>query len=96
MIDQISRYRAGMRRYVAAITHSQEDERKRISRDLHDDTVQALVAIGQRIDLCRAKFGDGEDISADLSRCATWSRIPYTTCASSAGICARWPWRTWA
>jgi signal transduction histidine kinase len=66
MIDQISRYRAGMRRYVAAITHSQEDERKRISRDLHDDTVQALVAVGQRIDLCRAKFGDGEDITADL------------------------------
>jgi len=66
MIDQISRYRAGMRRYVAAMTHSQEDERKRISRDLHDDTVQALVAIGQHIDLCRAKFGDHEDITADL------------------------------
>ena len=63
MMDQIARYRAGMRRYVAAITHSQEDERKRISRDLHDDTVQALVAVGQRIDLCRAKFADQEDIT---------------------------------
>jgi signal transduction histidine kinase len=67
MIDQIARYRAGMRRYIAAVTHSQEDERKRISRDLHDDTVQQLVAIGQRIDLCRAKLGDGEDVAADLS-----------------------------
>ena len=68
MIDQIARYRAGMRRYVAAVTHSQEDERKRISRDLHDDTVQALVAIGQRIDLCRARMSDGEDIADDLKQ----------------------------
>ena len=68
MLDQIARYRAGMRRYVAAITHSQEDERKRISRDLHDDTVQELVAIGQRIDLCRAKFTDQEDITENLKQ----------------------------
>ncbi len=68
MMDQIARYRAGMRRYIAAVTHSQEDERKRISRDLHDDTVQALVAIGQRIDLCRAKLTDGEDITDDLKQ----------------------------
>lgn len=66
MIDQIARYRAGMRRYVAAVTHSQEDERKRISRDLHDDTVQSLIAIGQRLDLCRAKLSDGEEIGEDL------------------------------
>jgi signal transduction histidine kinase len=68
MLDQIARYRAGMRRYVAAITHSQEDERKRISRDLHDDTVQDLVAIGQRIDLCRVKFVEQEDITEDLKQ----------------------------
>ena len=68
MIDQIARYRAGMRRYVAAMTHSQEDERKRISRDLHDATVQDLVAIGQRIDLCRAKLADHEDITQDLAQ----------------------------
>jgi len=68
MMDQISRYRAGMRRYVAAITHSQEDERKRISRDLHDDTVQALVAVGLQIDLCRAKLADNEDITEELKQ----------------------------
>ena len=67
MIDQIARYRASMRRYVVAITHSQEDERKRIARDLHDDTVQSMVAIGQRLDLCRAKLADQEDITRDLT-----------------------------
>jgi signal transduction histidine kinase len=67
MVEQIARYRAGLRRYVAAITHSQEEERKRIARDLHDDTVQSLIAIGQRIELCRASLGDPEEARAQLT-----------------------------
>jgi len=53
MVQQISRYQAGLRQYVAAITHTQEEERRRIARDLHDDTVQTLIAIGQRLELAR-------------------------------------------
>ncbi len=60
MVEQIARYRAGVRRYAAAVTYSQEEERKRIARDLHDDTVQSLIAIGQRIELCRASLDDEE------------------------------------
>lgn len=67
MVEQIARYRAGVRRYVAAITHSQEEERKRIARDLHDDTVQSLIAIGQRIELCRASLDDPEEARAQLT-----------------------------
>lgn len=58
MVEQIGRYRDGMREYVAAITRSQEEERKRIARDLHDDTVQSLIAIGQRLELVRASLDD--------------------------------------
>jgi signal transduction histidine kinase len=54
MVDQIRDYQAGLRRYLSALTLSQEEERKRIARDLHDDTVQALIAIGQRLELTRA------------------------------------------
>ncbi len=54
MVDQVRDYQAGLRRYLSALTLSQEEERKRISRDLHDDTVQALIAIGQRLELTRA------------------------------------------
>jgi len=67
MVEQIARYRAGVRRYVAAITHSQEEERKRIARDLHDDTVQSLIAIGQRIELCRASLDDPAEARAQLT-----------------------------
>jgi signal transduction histidine kinase len=61
MVEQIARYRAGMRRYVAAITYTQEEERKRIARDLHDDTVQSLIAVNQRIELVRDSLNDNKD-----------------------------------
>jgi two-component system sensor histidine kinase UhpB len=67
MVEQIARYRAGVRRYVAAVTHSQEEERKRIARDLHDDIVQSLIAMGQRIELCRASLDDPEEAREQLT-----------------------------
>ena len=54
MAAQVAAYRAGLRRYVGAITHSQEEERKRLSRDLHDDTVQSLLAMQRRLELYQA------------------------------------------
>ncbi len=58
MVEQIGRYRAGVRQYVADITKSQEEERKRIARDLHDDTVQSLIAINQRLELTKTVIDD--------------------------------------
>jgi signal transduction histidine kinase len=39
-----------MRFYAQQITRAQEDERKRVARDLHDDTVQMLIALSRRIE----------------------------------------------
>ena len=58
MVQQIGKYRAGVRQYVADITHSQEEERKRIARDLHDDTVQSLIAIKQQVALIENTLDD--------------------------------------
>jgi signal transduction histidine kinase len=50
MADQVGRYQEGMRDYIGAITAAQEEERKRLARDLHDETVQSLIAIGHQIE----------------------------------------------
>jgi signal transduction histidine kinase len=68
MVEQIARYQAGLRQYVAAITHTQEEERKRIARDLHDDTVQSLIAIGQRVELAREMVHEDADESIEQLR----------------------------
>jgi signal transduction histidine kinase len=49
MAAQIQRRQAGMQDYIVALTRTQEDERKRLARELHDETVQSLVALVQRV-----------------------------------------------
>jgi signal transduction histidine kinase len=48
MADEIRSYQRSIQSYAAAITRSQEDERSRLARELHDETVQALIALDQR------------------------------------------------
>ena len=71
MVQQISKYRAGVRQYVADITHTQEEERKRIARELHDDTVQSLIAIGQRIELIKGALDNPTETRSRLTELRT-------------------------
>ena len=39
-----------LQNYAALITRAQEDERRRLARELHDDTAQALIALSRGLD----------------------------------------------
>jgi signal transduction histidine kinase len=48
MAERIRAYQSGMRDYLSAVTQAQEAERARLAHELHDDTVQAFIALKQR------------------------------------------------
>ncbi|MAT41360.1 MAG: hypothetical protein CL609_03390 [Anaerolineaceae bacterium] len=44
--------------YIGAITEGIENERRSLARDIHDDTIQSLIALNQRIQLIMMKAAD--------------------------------------
>ncbi|MBI4785991.1 MAG: HAMP domain-containing protein [Chloroflexi bacterium] len=53
MAHQVQQAQAAMQNYIATIMRGQEDERMRLARELHDDTIQALIALQQRIEMAQ-------------------------------------------
>lgn len=53
MADKVNEAQRSLHGYIGAITEAQEDERRRLARELHDDTLQALIALKQRVQLAQ-------------------------------------------
>jgi two-component system, NarL family, sensor histidine kinase UhpB len=71
MMESLDTYRQRLREVAARALRAEEEERKRISRELHDDTAQTLAALLIRLRLARAapegrKDQVLEDLRADL------------------------------
>jgi signal transduction histidine kinase len=60
MVERVRRYQESMRNYVDAVTQGQEAERTRISHELHDETVQDLIATAQRLQLTQRALERGD------------------------------------
>ncbi|HBG74767.1 MAG: hypothetical protein A2X25_12080 [Chloroflexi bacterium GWB2_49_20] len=53
MAGQLQAAQKSLHSYIGAITQGQEAERLRLARELHDDTIQSLIALKQRVQLAR-------------------------------------------
>ncbi|MFQ5596320.1 MAG: histidine kinase [Anaerolineae bacterium] len=65
LAQQIQAHRQGMRDYIGAITRGQEEERKRLARELHDDTVQDLIALGHRVEMAQRALERDPEAAAE-------------------------------
>lgn len=58
MSRKVQAAQEGLRGYIGAITFAQEEERLRLARDLHDDTIQSVIALKQRVQLAQKSIKD--------------------------------------
>ena len=58
MSRKVKAAQEGLHDYIGAITSAQEEERARLARELHDDTIQAVIALKQRVQLAQKSIKD--------------------------------------
>ena len=71
MARKVQAAQQSLHSYIGAITAAQEEERRRLARELHDDTIQALIALKQRVQLSQIAAPGTAPESAALQEIAT-------------------------
>ena len=56
MASQVRQYQQELQSYIGAMTLGQEEERKRLARELHDETIQGLIALNQQIEVAERRL----------------------------------------
>jgi signal transduction histidine kinase len=64
MSRKVQAAQEGLHDYIGAITSAQEEERARLARELHDDTIQAVIALKQRVQLAQKSVKDQKGIQS--------------------------------
>jgi two-component system sensor histidine kinase UhpB len=58
MAQKVKAAQQSLRDYLGAVTTGQEEERRRLARELHDDTIQSLIALNQQVQLAQLALDD--------------------------------------
>lgn len=61
LVDQVQERTSQLRSVVGRLMQTQEEERRRVARDLHDETAQGLTALGVILDEAASKAQHGGD-----------------------------------
>jgi len=67
MSKRVQAAQASMHDYIGAITRAQEDERRRLAHELHDQTAQSLVALDHRQQMLKPHLRDDPAAAASLA-----------------------------
>lgn len=72
MARKVQAAQEGLHDYIGAITAAQEEERMRLAREIHDDTIQSVVALKQRVQLVgkSVRVGSARDALKELETLA--------------------------
>ncbi len=61
MADELQSAQTALRGYIGAITAGVENERRSLARELHDDTLQSLIALNQSVQLTSLNAASSEE-----------------------------------
>jgi signal transduction histidine kinase len=65
MARRIQSAQQALRMYIGKVTSAQEEERRRLSQDLHDETIQDLIALDQKVQLAARSLRGGKGMKAN-------------------------------
>jgi signal transduction histidine kinase/YHS domain-containing protein len=75
MVGHVRRAQQASQQYAQSLADGQEAERARLARELHDDTVQSLVAVSQSIDIALQWLNSQPEQAATMLQAARQQSI---------------------
>lgn len=75
MARKVQLAQQSLRGYLGTVTTGQEEERRRLARDLHDDTIQSLIALNQQIQLAQMAAAAPNADETATARLATMQQM---------------------